>query len=249
MPRLIPSRLAAACALALVIVLSVAAAPAVAGGVPAGLRVVDSGGRVLADETLRTGTTSVPTSRGATCFGSGTGGSGKSVKVKGATALGLLVQAARSTRALRPLLVTDAFSFGLGLCAIGGREPSGEGYWQLRVNHESSEVGGDAAKLRRGDEVLWYLTSGFPGPEELWLKAPERVKRGMPFGVRVFSYDEKGKRKPAAGARVTGATAPTGEDGRTKVVLRKPGNLIARHGKDIPSNREAVCVGGRCPRG
>jgi hypothetical protein len=48
---------------------------------------------------------------------------------------------------------------------------------------------------------------------------------------------------------VTGASAPTGADGRTTVTLTKPLRLIARHGKDIPSSQVAVCVGGKCPKG
>jgi len=250
MPRLVPNQLVVACAVALIIVLCSAAGGA-AKGTPANLRVVTSGGKVLADKTLRTGTTGVPTNRRADCFGAGKGGSGKSVRVGGATPLGLLAQAARSIRALRPLLVTDAFvdSIGLGLCGIGGFTPRGEGYWQLRVNHESPSVGGDSVKLKRGDEVLWYLTAGFPAPPELWLKAPKRVRAGTPFTARAFAYDEKGKRKPAAGVKVSGAKGRTGKDGRTIVVLRRPVRLIARDGESIPSNRAAVCVGGKCPRG
>ncbi len=80
------------------------------------------------------------------------------------------------------------------------------------------------------------------------LSAPDEAKAGTPFTVRVFSYDDKGKKAPVAGAKVTGATGPTGGDGRTTVVLSKPANLSATYGKDIPSGREAVCVGGKCPR-
>jgi hypothetical protein len=249
MPRLVPFRLAAACAPALVLLLSCAAVAA-AKGTPASLRVVDTGGAVLAEKTLRTGTTNVPTSPAAACFGKGTGGSGKAATVRGATALGLLGQAAKSTRSLRPLLITDHFSFGLGLCGIGGRVVHGKkASWYLKVNHEGSKVGGDAAKLHAGDEVLWYLAASFPYPDELWLKAPRRVKASRPFKVRVFSYDEKGKRKPAAGVEVSGAKGPTGKDGRATVVLSKPARLIARESGEIPSNRAAVCVGGKCPKG
>jgi len=247
MPRLIPSRLAAACALALIALLSTAALAA-AKGTPAKLRVV-AGQKVLADQTLLTGTTAVSTSPRATCFGKEKAGSGKNVRVSGPTPLGLLAQAARSTAALRPLLVTDAFSFGLGLCAIGGREPRGEGYWQLRVNHRSSQVGGDAVKLKPRDEVLWYLTAGFPAPDELWLKAPRRVRAGRAFRVRVLAFDEKGKSGPAAGVKVSGAGKRTNANGYTVVSLRRPARLIARDGTDIPSNRVPVCVGGKCPRG
>jgi len=247
MPRLIPFRPAAACALALSLLLP-ATALAAAKGTPAQLRVV-AGQKVLADTTLRTGTTAVPTSRAADCFGGKDRGSGKAVRVAGATPLGLLAQAARTNKALRPLLVTDAFSFGLGLCAIGGLEPKGEGFWQLRVNHKASQVGGDAVKLKRGDQVLWYLAEGFPGPEGLWLKAPRNVAAGKPFGVRVFAYDEKGKRKPAAGVKVSGAKGRTDANGIAAVTLRRPTRLIARHGKYIPSNRTVVCVARRCPNG
>jgi len=246
MPRLIPFRLAAACALALSFAV-LTTATATAKGIPAQLRVI-AGQKVLADKNLRTGTTAVPTSRAATCFGNDKGGSGKHVRVPGPTALGLLAQGARSTRSLRPLLITDAFSFGLGLCAIGGIEAD-EGFWQLRVNHKTSEVGGDSVKLKAGDGVLWYLTPSFEAStEELWLKAPKRARSGKRFAVRVFAYDEKGKRKPVAGVSVSGAKQRTNKGGRTTVTLRRPARLIARQGKYIPSNRAAVCVGGKCPR-
>ncbi len=247
MPRLIPFRLVAACALAVVLLLS-ATAVASAKGTAAGLRVV-VGQKVLADKILQTGTTVVPTSPRATCFGADKGGSGKNARVAGATALGLLVQGARSTRPLRPLLVTDAFSFGLGLCAVGGHVPSGEGYWQLRVNHAVPSVGGDSVKLKSGDEVLWYLTTSLPGPRELSLMAPGHVRAGAPFRVRVLSYDEKGKRRPAAGVKVSGASGRTNAKGYATVTLRRPVRLIARDGADIPSNRVPICVGRKCPRG
>ena len=250
MPKLISSRLAAACALALVIVLPASAlAGAKEGGVPANLRVLTTSGKVLAEETLRTGTTSIPTSPKAICFGQGTGGSGKPATIKGATALGLLAQAAKSDSALRPLLISDHFSFGLALCGVGGNVAKGEGSWYLTVNHVNPEVGGEAAKLHPGDEVVWYLAASYPYPKELALSAPAKAQAGKPFGVRVFSYDEKGKRRPAAGVTVSGASGPTDSGGRATVTLSKPALLIARHGGEIPSNREAVCVGGRCPSG
>ncbi len=101
-------------------------------------------------------------------------------------------------------------------------------------------------KVGKGDEVLWAL-AGFPYPAELALNAPDRVQGGEAFQVRVFSYDDKGKKKPAAGATVTGASGPTDAQGRATVTLAKAATLIARHGKDIPSNGEAVCVAGKCP--
>src|SRR5262245_17420041 len=101
MPRLISFRPAAACVLALVLSLSFAAS-AIAKGVSADLRVVGKGGKVLTEQTLSTSTTTIKTSPKANCFGAGTAGSGKAVTIRGATALGLLGQAAKSTGSLRP---------------------------------------------------------------------------------------------------------------------------------------------------
>ena len=248
MPTLPAFRLAAACALALILSVSLTAT-ASARGVRAHLRVVGKAGRVLTEQTLRTGTISLRTSRRATCFGAGTGGSGSSVKIEGATALGLLGQAARSTSSLRPLLLTDAFDFGLGICGVGTSRVTGKSSWYLKVNHRGAQVGGEAFRLHSGDEVLWDLAPSYPYPDELALEAPPSATAGAQFRVRVFSYDERGRRKPVSGATVTGATAPTAADGRATVTLERPATLIARHGSDIPSNRAAVCVGGGCPRG
>lgn len=246
MPRLIPFRPAAVCALAFVLVLSVAAVAAAKGPV-AGLRVVGSGGKVLAEDSFGAGTTSIATSPKAECFGKGTGGSGKSVTLTGPTALGMLIQASKFTESLKPVLISDHFSFGLALCGVGGQVASGEASWYLKINHKSLSVGGDKAKVHAGDEVLWDLAPSYPYPDELALSAPATAKAGKPFKVTVFSYDEKGKRTPAKGAKVTGGSAPTDANGQTMVTLSRPNRLIARDSVDIPSNRVAVCVGGKCP--
>lgn len=252
MPRLIPFRLAAACALALVLSLSIAAS-AVAKGVSADLRVVGKGGKMLTEQTLSTGTTTIKTSPKANCFGAGTAGSGKSVTVKGATALGLLGQASKSTSSLRPLLITDAFDFGLGICGVGASKVGGKASWYLKVNHKGAMVSGDAVKLKPGDEVLWDLAPSYPYPNELALEAPERAETGVPFEVRVFSYDEKGKRKPVAGAKISGTDGVvTAADGRATVTLAAAtaeyATLGATHGKDIPAPAAPVfvCVAGSC---
>ncbi len=243
MPRLVPSRLVPVCALALLLVLSTAAV-AVA-KVSVDLRVA-AGGKVLTEQTLKTGTTAVPTSPKATCFGKASAGSGKASTVKGATALGALAQASKSTASLRPLRVTDAFSFGLGLCEVGGYKATKKLSWYLKVNHKSPELGGDAVKLKKGDEVLWALAA-YPYPNELALVAPTEATAGVPFEVSVYSYDEKGKRKPAVGATVTGAAAPTDASGHAQVTLTAPTVLSATKGKEIPSNSVDVsCVNGLC---
>jgi hypothetical protein len=245
MPRLISFRLVAACALVVVFALSTAGS-ALAKGPLANLRVVSSSGKILAEDSLGAGTASIKTSPQADCFGTGTGGSGKPVTIPGPTALGLLIQASKFTPALKPVLISDHFDFGLALCGVGNQVATMKLSWYLKVNHRNPNLGGETVKVRAGDDVLWALAA-FPYPDELALTAPDKAKAGTPFGVRVFSYDDRGKKKPAAGVKVKGGTAPTGADGRTTVVLNKSAELVARHGKDIPSNTEAVCIGGKCP--
>jgi hypothetical protein len=224
------------------------AATAAAKGPVADLRVVGKGGKVLAEDSFGVaGEASVATSPKATCFGAGTGGSGKKVKIKTATALGMLMRAAQFTASLKPLLVSDHFDFGLALCGIGSSVAKGEASWYLKVNHKSPSVGGEAVKLHAGDEVLWDLAPSYPYPGELSLVAPGKVAAGKPFQVRVFSYDEKGKKSPASGVTVSGASGPTDAAGKATVTLAAPAKLIARGTGEIPSGREPVCVGGKCP--
>jgi hypothetical protein len=247
MPRSTSFRLAAVCALAISITLAFAAA-ASAKGFKAELRVVGAGGKVLAEKPIATATTTVKTSPKAECFGKGSGGSGDPVTIKGNTAMGLLAHASKSTPALSPLLISDSFDFGLALCGIGSSVAKGKASWYLKINHKSLSVGGDAAIIKPGDEVLWDLAPSYPYPDELVLEGPNKAKAGMPFTVRVFSYDEKGKSKPAKGVKVTGAGEPTGADGRTTVTLSKPSRLIARAAGEIPSARLPVCIGAKCPK-
>jgi len=246
MPRLISFRLAAACALALVSVLSFSAVAAAKGPI-ADLRVIGKGNKVLAEDSFGVfGEVSVKASPKATCFGAGTGGSGKPAEVTGATALGMLLRAATFTAALKPVLISDHFDFGLALCGLGGSMAGGANSWYLKVNHKNPELGGEVVKVKGGDEVLWAL-AGFPYPQELALSAPKNARAEQPFQVRVFAYDDRGKRTPVSGATVSGASGPTDASGRATVTLGKPAKLIARNGKDLPSNRAAVCVGGKCP--
>jgi hypothetical protein len=249
MPRLVPFRLVAACALALLLLIPTAALGA-GKGTKVSVRVVGSGGKALGDELVSAKTTSIKTSPKATCLGGGTGGSGKSVQVKGPTALGALIQASKITPALRPLSITDHFlsEFGLGLCGIGKSSTTKKLSWYLKVNHKNPNKGGEKVKLHKGDEVLWALEP-YPYPDELSLVAPHEAEPNKAFTVTVFSYDDKGKKSPAAGVSVTGASAPTGADGTAQVTLSAPGVLTATLGKDIPSNQVAVCLNGACSGG
>jgi hypothetical protein len=232
--------------------------PALAGAqprsIPADLRVVDPGGRTLADLTQLSGPARIGTDPKADCFGSGTGGSGDEVAIKGSTALGQLAHAGASDRQVRRLGVTDAFDFGLGICRIGPAVAPSTGYWYLKVNHEASFTGADQTKVRRGDEILWYLVEDFndPVPDELALRAPAVVEPGKPFTVEVTAYEDDGDASPAAGVTVTGAAAPTDAQGRATVtVSATTRTLRATRTGAITSNGVTVCTRSLrdCPAG
>jgi hypothetical protein len=222
------------------------------------LRVLTSSGKTLADVHQRTGTTKIRASKKADCFGQDNPSSHKRYRLEGATALGVVKDAMASHERLRPLLVNDAFvadGFGLGVCSIGGFATVDFSYWYLAVNHVAASTGPDLIPLHNHDRVLWYLTSGSESgfPNELVLKAPDRVKPGNPFGVRVFSFAGDGTRTPAAGVMVPGATGPTDANGRTTEGGAPEGilRLKATGGPDdVPSAVEKVCVNAdasQCP--
>jgi hypothetical protein len=246
MPRPNQLRTAIACALALCVALAFTAN---ASAFQATLRVVGTGNEVLSEGLVSTKTASIKTSPKATCLGAGTGGSGKSVSVPGNTALGLLAQGAKSVKQLAPLSVTDHFSFGLGLCGIGKSVAKGKSSWYLKINHKGATVGGEKAKIKAGDEILWDLAPSYPYPEELVISAPQQATVGVPFAVHVFAYNEKGKHRPVQGAAVTGAIAPTDKNGKVMITLTEPTALIAGLGDDIPSAAAPVCLGSQCPVG
>ena len=247
----------AAIAAAAVIVL-IAAGSAAAKTKWANLRVVTHTGRTLAEFRQYTGSTTVRSSREADCFGSPS--KDKRYRLDSPNALGILKDALRSDRALRPLVLSDAFvddGFGLGVCSMGGFETVGFSYWNLVVNHVVSATGASLTPVHNGDRILWYFTSGSEpasGPKELVLKAPASATPGDPFTVKVLRFTGQGKSSPAGGVDVTagdrrvGTTRPNGE---ARVRLPRSATLEATGTpNDIPSNHVAVCVSAaqsRCP--
>lgn len=223
--------------------------------IPADLRVVSADGKTLAEHTqYTTEGVRMRTDRNADCLGADTGGSGRKVTVPGFTALGQLADGRRTDRDLRPLSISDHFDFGLSLCGIGGVVAPSTGFWSLRVNHGFASAGADQTKLKRGDELLWYLVDDWnlPSPAELALRAPKRVKKGEPTEVTVFAYDDAGKRSRVAGAKVRGAAELT--DARGKTTVTPSGRLLklrARAAGAIPSPLVTLCTAParKCPPG
>lgn len=227
------------------------AAPATAAAAPAtaALR-VEAGNSVLAPgDSFVTDSTRVTTDTSPAC-----GGSGKAVDLKGPSALGILKDASEASSALRPFQVSDKFSFGLLVCGIGGHTASDSAFWLYKVNHVAPEVGADQFPIKSGDEVLWYFqdsNTGSNSGNELAIEAPAGAAADQPFDLTVVSYDFKGTRTPAAGARVLfkGGSATTGPDGKATLSLRGDGYRTLRAvraapgGTDVPSAPAKVCVG------
>ena len=240
-------------ALATVLVALGTLAPAGAGAdgkVPVEIRVVTYKGAIVADREIRTGSTQVPTSSRATCFG-GTPTNGSRL-VEGVNALGALADLSRKEAALRPLLVTNAFDFGLGLCSVGDHTTTGEEWWALKVNGAAATTGGDTTFLERGDDVLWFLDRSYNEPlwEELRLEAPARSSgRGL-IRVRVRAAAADGSKRPVAGANVFAGGILAGTTNAAGVLLVRPERnagrtvrLVARLAGYIPSNRAVVSLG------
>jgi len=222
----------------------------------ADLRVVTHTGRTLAEFRQYTGSTTVRSSTKGDCFGSPS--TNKRYKMDDANALGIVEDALASDRALRPLVLTDAFvddGFGLGVCTIGGFTTAGSSYWDLVVNHVASSTGASLTPVHNGDQILWYFTSGsepISGPRELVLRAPASAKPGKPFTVSATRYTSSGKGSPAAGVTVTAdgkSIGKTGADGELTATMPDSATLQADGTpNDIPSNEVRVCVGsGQCP--
>jgi hypothetical protein len=192
-----------------------------------------------------TDTTSIKTDSTAAC-----GGSGKTVTVQGPTALGIVASGGSVFAPVRPLRVSDKFSFGLFVCGIGAFTGDANAFWLYKVDHVSPEVGAEQFALKGGEQVLWYFSDTArnvnTGDElELVLVAPVRARRREGFNVTVYAYDSAGKRTPAANARVFGASAqPTDASGKTTIVPTGEGGLRLRavRGPDVPSAPVRVCV-------
>lgn len=229
--------------LATAVLLSLSLIPVASAKVPTHVRAVTWQGKILVDREIRTGTTTVPTSASASCFGGSPSDGTK--RIPGATALGALQDAQAASRPRQPLLLTNAFDFGLGLCGVGSAVATGEQFWELTYNHQPSMLGGDATEVERNSTVLWYLSQSFnsSSPDELELRAPKSVRRNARFKVRVIAYNDKGRARPVKGARISLAgTRPTNARGYTTVRIKARSRFAARAQGLIVSNRSTVRI-------
>ena len=217
----------------------VASAPASAAAkVPVNLRVVTYKGAVLYDGKAKAGTSRIKPN--SNCLG---GSAGQARTVNGPTALSAIADAASRSAKLRKFKVSDG-DFGFGICGFGKNLAKGENWWVLKYQHKARSTGAELPRVRKGGDVLLYLSRSYneATPDELVLEAPSRVRKNATARVRVLAYNDKGRRKPVEGAKVSGTTALTNARGYTKVKVSKKTRLIARSNSTIPSNRVVIGI-------
>jgi hypothetical protein len=197
---------------------------------------------VVTNSSFPTDTQTLPTDTSKPACG----GTGQTKTLAGPNALGLLNSASSVDDDLRPVRISDKFSFGLLLCGVGQFQSSDTAFWVYKVNHAAPEVGADAFKLKGGEEVLFTYQDTARGRntgDELVLEAPVRTKPGA-VDVTVSAYGFNGARRPAAGAKVFfgGSSVTADATGKARINLTQSQPLRAGRGGDIPSAPVRVCV-------
>ena len=246
-------------ALVSLIALAALGAGSASASVPVELRVAtsDGGGTNLADVIQYVATSdTVKTSSGPDCFNPSKQSSGKSYTFGTPTFLGAIWEASQSEPALQPVRLSDAdyASFGsLGVCQVHADTPPPYGFFYLKANHQSLQVGANLFTVQPGDQLLAYRTpSDGNTDQELDLSAPVRSAVGVPVQVNVRAYTSPFSSTGATvqerqGATVTGGVSPVTTDqfGNAAVTFPGPGtyNLTASGAyDDIPSQTLSVCV-------
>jgi hypothetical protein len=120
-------------------------------------------------------------------------------------------------------------------------------FWELFVNNVAAPVGYCQVKLRAGQQLLFAAVPQTGAAEyPLSLSAAHSVVGGKSFTVKVVWYDAAGKRKPLAGAVVSGrgVHAVTDQKGVATVTASQRGTLVlhASHKGYIRAAPAAVLV-------
>ena len=190
-----------------------------------GLRVVDPAGRQLVDAVVHTSSTKVRTSPLAVCFGEGTGGDGgfAPTALRAPNAMGLLADAAAELGVLRPLRVSDFYSFGQTLCGIGGVEASGLLYWAIWIGDTFVETSADYARVRNGQQVVFHLTEEYPSSQ-----IPDRIANAerVPVVGAPRSFPVSGTRRPDRVLARDGARDSISCSGGDDLVFADPGDRV-----------------------
>ncbi|HEV3319402.1 MAG TPA: hypothetical protein VG053_06675 [Solirubrobacteraceae bacterium] len=108
---------------------------------------------------------------------------------------------------------------------------SGGAFWELWVNHVSSEVGACEAQLAAGEEVLFFpecFGECPAAPNPLGIEAPAVAEVGKPVTATVISYaNPSGAASPAGNATVVydGTEASTDSSGHATLTFSHTGRM------------------------
>jgi hypothetical protein len=150
-----------------------------------------------------------------------------------------------------------ASSSELFVYSIGGERNRGQDGWEYKVGNLGGSTGaadpsgpqGNGARLRSGEQVLWFwcVASESGCERTLAVNAPATSPPGPPLHVTVRAYDNEGRPAPAAGARVTlgSSSVTTGSDGEASIAAPATSGryaLAASASGDVPSFPRALLV-------
>lgn len=246
MPHVLPIsllRAALGVVLAAAVALANLAPPAPAASTPVTVRIEGLNATILPETGVATDTRTLPTEPSANPFCSG---DGSPVTVNGATAIGVLADAAGVGAFTYG--ISNQFDFGLLVCRIAGESgaPDGSSFWLYKVNQKSPSVGGDQYQLGPGDRVLWYMANA-DTKSTLDVSVATRAAVGSSVAVSVTTYDNiTDVPSPAVGATVTvgSKSQTTDEAGSATLVPAQPGNyqVAATKTGAVRSPTYTVCV-------
>ena len=256
--RITVSTLVRAASLTVALGATMAVAAAGAGAsVPVNLRVATNDGSNLADVTQYVPQrTTVKTFAGDDCFDPTPPikqSSGASYPQASPNMLSAIWEASQAEPALQPVRISDAdfATFGaLSICQINAKTPPG--FFALKANHQTLQVGADLFPVQAGDQLLAFRTGAdFSADEELDLSAPVRTTPG-PVTVNVRSYTSAFsstgatvQARPDALVSAGGDPVKTDNLGNATLAFPAPGTyaVTARgDSDDIPSQTLTICV-------
>lgn len=177
---------------------------------------------------------------------------GGTIRVRGATALGVAQTGSKVNRKLRQVRIRRDEA-GLFVCEIGsvlGRpftDPQGFAGWSYYLNGTFGSASADQVTLRNGDQVFWVFSDWGPaqantGPQLELRKVPAGTT-DTTFRVRVIERAFDGGKGPALGVTITGAKSFTElGNGRYEVEVKRGfSQLRASRDVSVPSAPVKVC--------
>ncbi|HET9102934.1 MAG TPA: hypothetical protein VFN55_06225 [Solirubrobacteraceae bacterium] len=96
-------------------------------------------------------------------------------------------------------------------------------YWGIYVDNAFASKGICDLKLKPGEQLLFAAVPATGTVTPLGLTGPSKVTAGRIFTLKVVAYNAKGKAKPVAGVKVSGAAKPSNAHGLVTVTEARRG--------------------------